>query len=108
MGFLGGLGACNPSSSDVVPATGVIQVNTLTEGSGPFPDSFNVLLNGNRSGSVPPNDVYFIPFLPRGDYQVGLQEESEDCWFGDNHRTVRVELNDTSYSTFLVRCNEGG
>ena len=97
--------ACGDDTVVVVKAsTGVIEVTALTEGSGPYPDSFNVFLNGGRSGSVAPNGVFSIPVLTRGNYQVSLLEEADNCWYGTNARIVTVVPNDTSFTTFLVRC----
>jgi hypothetical protein len=99
------LAACDEDVVKAKPSTGVIEVTALSEGPGPFPDSFNVLLDGRRSGSVPPNGTYPILFLTRGNYEVALLEEGDNCWYGVNARTVTVEPNDTTFTTFLVRCN---
>lgn len=37
----------------------------MSEGEGPLPDSFVVLLNGSTAGTMGPNDTYTIPFLVR-------------------------------------------
>ena len=96
---------CDSSSKAVAPNLGTIEVTTLTEGAGVLPDSFTVLLDMARSGSVAANGTYTIPFLPPGDYQVALLEESENCFYGVNARTVTVEPDETTPTTFLVRCN---
>jgi hypothetical protein len=98
------LAACDTSETIVTPAQGAIEVTTLTEGVGQLPDSFNILLNGSRSGTVGPNDTYLMTLLPRGDYVVALLEESENCRFTTNPRLVTVGQNDTTVTTFLVRC----
>jgi hypothetical protein len=95
---------CDEAVVEVKSTTGVIEVTALTAGSGPYPDSFNVILNGGRLGSVVPNGVFSIPILTRGDYQVALLEEADNCWYGVNARIVTVVPNDTSFTTFLVRC----
>ncbi len=87
---------------EVKGSTGVIEVTALAVG--PYPDSFNVLLNNGRLGSVVPNGVFSIPVLTRGNYQVALLEEADNCWYGVNARIVTVVPNDTSFTTFLVRC----
>lgn len=76
----------------------------MSEGEGSLPDSFVVLLNGSTAGTMGPNATYTIPYLPPDKYVVGLQEESENCWFGLNPRTVTVEAKETYPITFLVRC----
>lgn len=104
-GALWALSGCESSSRAIVPSLGTIEVTTLTEGSGVLPDSFTVLLDMERSGTVAANGVYTIPFLPAGDYLVALLEDSENCFYGANARTVTVEVEETSPTTFLVRCN---
>jgi hypothetical protein len=98
------LGGCDSSSKTVAPNLGTIEVTTLTEGPGLLPDSFTVLLDMAPSGSVAANGIYTIPFLPRGDYRVALREDSENCFYGVNARTVTVEPDETTPTTFLVRC----
>ena len=83
---------------------GGIELTTQSEGEGSIPDSFVVLLNGAIAGTMGSSATYTIPYLPPNEYVVGLQEESENCWFGLNARTVTVEPKETSPITFLVRC----
>ncbi|MGW8266823.1 MAG: hypothetical protein ACWGSQ_10665 [Longimicrobiales bacterium] len=104
-GALCTLFGCESSSRAIVPNLGTIEVTTLTEGPGLLPDSFTVLLDMERSGTVAANGIYTIPFLPAGDYVVALLEDSENCFYGANARTVTVEAEETSPTTFLVRCN---
>ena len=96
--------ACDSSSTTPLSTMGVIEVTTLTEGQELLPDSFEVLINGSRSGTTGSNDVYYMETLPRGSYQVGLREDQEDCRFIANPREVLVTPNDTAYATFLVIC----
>ena len=104
LAFLALVGCDDDPVVEVTATTGVIEVTALTDGLGPYPDSFNVYLNGGRSGSVLPNGVFSIPVLTRGNYQVALLEEADNCWYGTNARMVTVVPNDTSFTTFLVRC----
>ncbi len=100
MAFVG----CHDDPVEVKPSLGVIEVTAMAEGPGPIPDSFDIFLNGGRSGSVQPDGVFTISSLPRGNYQVSLLEEEENCFYGVSSRTVTVVPNDTSFTTFLVRC----
>jgi hypothetical protein len=95
---------CGDDPVEVKPSLGVIEVTALAEGPGPIPDSFAVFINGGRSGSVLPNGILAIPSLPRGAYQVSLLGDEENCWYGESTRRVTVVPNDTSFTTFLVRC----
>ena len=95
---------CDSPTETGESVLGKIEVTARSEGEGPLPDSFVVLLNGATAGTMGPNDTYTIPFLPPNQYVVGLQEESENCWFGLNPRTVTVEAKETLPTTFLVRC----
>jgi hypothetical protein len=95
---------CGQDPVDLTPTLGVIELTVLAEGPGPVPDSFDVVFNGTRSGSVAQDGIFTISSLPRGSYQVALLEEEEDCWYGVNARMVTVVPNDTSFTTFLVRC----
>jgi len=103
-GALWSLGGCDSSSKAVAPNLGAIEVTTIAEGPGAFPDSFMVLLDLAPSGSVAANGTYTIPFLPPGDYRVALREDLENCFYGVNARTVTVEPDETTPTTFLVRC----
>lgn len=96
--------SCDETTVELKPSLGVIEVTALAEGPGTIPDSFEVFVNGGRSGSVLPDGVFTIPSLPRGSYQVTLLGEEENCWYGVNTRRVTVVPNDTSFTTFLVRC----
>lgn len=99
-----GLEGCNDSSPSPNSTLGGIEVTTVTDGEGTFPDSLRVFLDGGYAGSMGPNDVFLIPFLPPGSYGVALADEWEGCWMGHNLRFVTVEANETSPTTFLVRC----
>jgi hypothetical protein len=99
------LTACDGGDDPVEPSFGVIEVTTLTEGPGPAPSSYTVLFNGAVSGTTGPDDVYTIPHLPPGQYVVALDEEPDRCFFGANARQITVEANETSPTTFLVRCD---
>lgn len=103
LGFLL-LSSCEKDPVEIIPASGVIELTALTEGPGPYPDSFNVFVNGGRSGSVPPNGVMALSALPRGRYLVALYGDEKHCWYGLNTRQVTVVPNDTSFITFLIRC----
>jgi len=101
------LGTCDSDPTEVVPAMGVLEVTTVTEEAVQLPDSFNIFLNGVRSGSIGQNDTFLMTFLPKGGYLVGLSGEPEHCRVPSNPRTVTVELNDTTFTTFLVVCESG-
>jgi len=103
LGLLALLG-CQDDPVEVKATTWTIEVTALAEGPGPYPDSFTVVLDGRRSGSVVSNGVFPISVLTRGNYQVALLEEGDNCWYGVNARIVTVVPNDTSFTTFLVRC----
>lgn len=96
--------ACDSPTTTPLSTLGVLEVTTLTEGQEMLPDSFEVLVNGSRSGTTGPNDVYYMEALPQGSYQVGLREDPEDCRFIANPRELLVTANDTAYTTFLVIC----
>jgi hypothetical protein len=98
------LAACDETVVEVKPSSGVIEVTALTDGTGPVPDSFRISINGGESGSIAANGQVTFTSLPRGRYHVALVEEAENCWYGVNGRIVTVELEKTSYTTFLVRC----
>jgi hypothetical protein len=98
------LGGCESSSKAIAPNLGTIEVTALVEGPGVRPDTLLVLLDMAPSGPVAANGVFTIPFLPHGDYVVALLEESENCFYGVNARTVTVEPEEVSPTTFLVRC----
>lgn len=98
------LWGCGSDEATNPPSFGVIHVTALTEGQEAAPDSFTVLLNWDRSGRIEANGTFVIPFLPRGDYQVALLEEQATCFYGTNARMVTVVPNDTTFTTFLVRC----
>jgi len=98
------LAGCDISEIIIAPSLGVIEVTIQTEGLSQAPDSFNVFLNGSRSGAVGPNGLYRMTALPSGTYQVGLQEEPDVCRFSENPRKVTLQRSGTSFVTFLVIC----
>lgn len=98
------LEGCSDASPSPNSTLGGIEVTTVTDGDGTFPDSLRVFLDGGYAGSMGPNDEFLIPFLPPGSYGVALADEWEGCWMGKNLRFVTVEANKTSPTTFLVRC----
>ena len=95
---------CDSPTETGESVLGKIELTAMSEGEGSLPDSFVVLLNGATAGTMGSNDTYTIPFLPPNQYVVALQEESENCWFGLNARTITVEAKETTPITFLVRC----
>ena len=99
------LTACGGEDDPLEPNFGVIEVTIFTDGPGPAPTGYTVLLNGAVSGTTGPDDVYTIPHLPPGRYIVALEEEPDRCFFGANVRQITVEANDTSATTYLVRCD---
>jgi hypothetical protein len=98
------LEGCSDSSPSADSTLGGIEVTTVTDGDGAFPDSLRVLLDGGYAGSMGPNDEFMIPFLPPGSYGVALADEWEGCWMGKNLRFVTVEAKLTTPTTFLIRC----
>jgi hypothetical protein len=96
--------ACSEDGIEPLASTGTIEVTTVTEGDLLVPDSFEVQVDGARSGNMGPNDVYRMKFMPRGTYQIGLKDTSPDCRFSANPRGVLVTPKETAYTTFLVVC----
>ncbi len=80
----------------------------MTDGDGPTPASYTVLLDGAVSGTTGPDDVYTMTSIPRGTHVVGLKEEPDRCRFLTNPRELTVEVNRTTAVTFLVLCEVAG
>lgn len=98
------VGACGESTTEVGPSMGAIEVTTLTDDVSLAPDSFQILLNGDFSTSMGPDDVQYLLSLPRGLYQVGLLEQDHGCRVSANPREVLVTPGDTAFTTFQVFC----
>ena len=86
-----------------VPPVGSIQVTTAS--TGPAPESYTLLLDGNAQGTVAASTTQTVPGIAAGEHAVGLADVPANCSVAEsNPQAVTVTMGGTASVTFTITC----
>lgn len=89
------------------PTLGTLQVNTVTTGPGPHPDSYMVSVDGGPAQPIGPVTSLAISDLAPGVHSVGLSGIPDNCQLTtENPASITVTVGVVSLVTFTVACTE--
>ncbi len=97
--------ACGCDDDPIAPATGSIEVSTVTTGGGTDPDGYTVSVDGGTGVSVAANGSVVIPGLSEGNHSVSLTGVDAACTVTSGEPlTVAVVARTTVQAAFEVTC----
>ena len=89
------------------PTLGTLQVNSVTTGPGPYPDSYMVSVDGGPEEPVGPNASLPLADLTPGEHSVALSDIPDNCQLTtDNPASTSVTVGVVSLVTFAITCGE--
>src|SRR5215207_10166102 len=87
------------------PATGTLEVATVTTGSNLDPSGYTFVLDGDESQAIGVNATVSVSGLGVGSHTVRLRGVAANCTIGgDNPRSVSVEAGATAQVAFTISC----
>lgn len=102
------LGGCS-SVEPTPPSTGSVRITTSTTGVNLDPDGYAVALDRGTAQAIADSATLTISQISTGTHQLILTSLASNCAVGGpNPRTVTVTANDTTLSSFPIRCAQAG